>query len=336
MLVRSSLASGSRRLRACLLRRSMSSSSIIPVIDLGKPRHEAAEEIAQACREIGFLSIVNHGVAPELMARMQQTTEHYFDLQAEEKKQIEMSEEYPYGYSGFAEENLSAGYDEGGKPDLKECFAIGPSNPAAGMPLVRWPANPPEMREVWGEYWSSMDALSLRVLNLFGTALGQGDNWFDDKTLRHRSALRALNYPQQDAPPEPGQIRCGAHTDYGTITILKQDKTGGLQVRDRNHQWHDVPYMEDAFVLNLGDLMQRWTNDKWVSTLHRVVNPPTYKGNRRQSIAYFQNIDHDYLVECIPSCQSAEHPAKYPPILAWDHIMEKHLASTGGKPEIRE
>lgn len=104
-----------------------------------------------------------------------------------------------------------------------------------------------------------------------------------------------------------------------------------LQVRDRHQQWHDVPYMEDAFVVNLGDLMPRWTNDRWVSTLHRVVNPPFDNGNRRQSVAFFHNIDHDHLVECIPTCTSADNPPKYPPILFWDHLMEKHLASTGGK-----
>jgi len=247
-----------------------------------------------------------------------------------------MSETYPYGYVGVAEENLSAGYGEEidavNQPDLKESFTIGPSNPAAEMPPVMWPEHPAGFQPAWEAYWGEMDQLSGKVMSYMATALELEPEWFNDKRQRHRSALRALNYPAQKTAPQPGQIRAGAHTDYGAITILWQDENGGLQVRDRDNKWHDVPYMRDGFVINLGDLMERWTNDRWVSTLHRVVNPEGEKAkNRRQSVAFFHNVDHDYLVDCIPSCSSPEHPPKYAPILAWDHLMEKHLASTLAK-----
>jgi len=149
------------------------------------------------------------------------------------------------------------------------------------------------------------------------------ENWFADKTTRHRSALRALNYPEQTSLPADGQQRAGAHTDYGSLTILLQDSVGGLQVMAKDGQWKDVPYIPNSFVINIGDLMARWTNDKWVSTLHRVK--PLLP--RRQSIAFFQNINADYLVECIPTCLEPGGLPKYPPIKAWDHLIEKHTKS---------
>lgn len=310
---------------------SSSSGSGIPIIDMGLPRDEAVRQLGRACEEIGFFSIVNHQVPKEVMDNMWRETWNYFDLPVEEKKKIPQTEEYPYGYCGFQEENLSAGYSkEDSKPDPKECFAIGPHNPAALSPPIKWPARPLQFKPAWQAYWNHMEGLSNRILSLLALALKLPANWFEDKVLRHRSALRALSYPEVNPAPKAGEIRAGQHTDYGTITILKQDEVGGLQVRrdGRSDPWVNVPYMPDAFVVNLGDLMPRWTNDKWVSTLHRVVT--TDQNKRRQSVAFFHNIDHDHLVECIPTCQSPTNPPKYKPILFWDHLMEKHLASNAG------
>ena len=136
------------------------------------------------------------------------------------------------------------------------------------------------------------------------------------------------NYPKTKT--EPGQLRASAHTDYGTMTILLQDHTGGLQVQHRNEEeeiWMDATPLPGTLVVNLGDLMARWTNDKWVSTLHRVVEPTGVALQRRQSIAYFQNINADTLVECIPTCTSDKNPPKYAPIVAFDHLLSKHNAS---------
>ena len=145
------------------------------------------------------------------------------------------------------------------------------------------------------------------------------------------------NYPDLDKPPLPGQLRASAHTDYGTLTILlPDDAPGGLQVKARgDDRWLPVPHVPGAFVINLGDLMRRWTNDKWESTLHRVVPPPedAEGSTRRQSIAFFHNINADYVVECIPTCTDKDNPPKYPPITAQDHLMQKHLASLGKKHE---
>lgn len=142
------------------------------------------------------------------------------------------------------------------------------------------------------------------------------------------------NYPELDKAPLPGQMRASAHTDYGTLTILKPDDApGGLQVLPKDEDWMDVPYIPDAYVINLGDLMARWTNDKWISTSHRVVTPPVNPGRptRRQSIAFFHNINPDHVVTCISTCTGPKNPPKYPPIAAFDLLMQKHLASLGYK-----
>jgi len=171
-----------------------------------------------------------------------------------------------------------------------------------------------------------MEKLSARLLQCFALASELDENWFNDKIDRHRSALRTLNYPEQTSTPLPGQIRAGEHTDYGSLTILLQDKISGLQVKNKDGTWIDAQNVPNSFIINLGDLMQRWTNDRWVSTPHRVINSSP---QRRQSIAFFHNINADQMVECIPTCRDKNGQAKYPPITAWEHLIEKHKASTG-------
>jgi isopenicillin N synthase-like dioxygenase len=122
-----------------------------------------------------------------------------------------------------------------------------------------------------------------------------------------------------------------ACADYGSLTILLQDNVGGLQVRNRQSEWVDAVPRANSFVINLGDLMARWSNDRWVSTLHRVVQPPQAAAAppaRRQSMAFFHNINADQMVECIPTCTGPGNPPKYPPITAWDLLIEKHSKAT--------
>lgn len=311
-------------------------ATTVPTIDISRSDvKQVAREIGSACENIGFLTITGHGIPREVQHAMMQATRDFFDLSVSLKRVVSMTPEYPYGYSGYEEENLASGYGQQGKPDLKETFTIGPYNPAAGMPAIRWPdIGPPHLQPALLQYYQHMEKLSERMLQLFAVALDLQPNWFADKVDRHRSALRCLNYPPQSKQPDPGQVRAGAHTDYGSLTILLQDGTGGLQVLDKQGQWVDVPPVPESYVINIGDLMSRWTNDKWVSTLHRVVNPPSDRvitNKRRQSAAFFHNINHDYLVSCIPTCVTAEQPCKYAPITAWDHLMEKHLTSVQQK-----
>lgn len=313
----------------------------IPVIDLSGTfgsgpevaarRAEVAAQIDRACRDIGFFTIVGHGIPTADIDATWAATQEYFDLPVATKTAIGMDAEYPYGYSGFGAESLSKGYGEAGKPDPKEVFTIGPNNPAAGMPPVRWPSEPARFQSLWQQYYGNMESLSAHLLSLFALALRLPEDWFVGKIDRHRSALRALNYPKLEVALAAGEVRAGAHTDYGSLTILLQDGVGGLQVRNRAMQWVDAVPRPHAFVINLGDLMARWSNDRWVSTLHRVVQPPAAAAAppaRRQSMAFFHNLNADAVIECIPSCTSATNPPKYPPIKAWDLLIEKHNAAT--------
>ena len=163
-------------------------------------------------------------------------------------------------------------------------------------------------------------------MRIFALALDLPGEFFADKIDHPISALRIMNYPEQAVAPAAGQLRAGAHTDYGSLTILLQEAApGGLQVRAPDGVWHNVPAVPGTFVVNLGDLMARWTNDRWRSTLHRVVNPPTDAGGstRRQSIAFFHQPNWDAEIACLPGCLAPGELPKYPPVRSGPHLMSK-------------
>ena len=353
----------------------------IPLIDFGPfldgdeaTQRRVAREIGDACSTVGFLALRNHGVPPSAVAGVWDATRAFFDLdEATKQRGTAMvaeggDDDYPYGYIPMGGETLSQGREQeldgavagDAPPDLNESFAIGPlvpgdAHPALGIPPVpalKWPdaAAAPGFEAAWSNYYREMEALAARLLRGCALALDLPAGWFDDKVDRHRSALRALNYP--DLPdgwqPLPGQMRASAHTDYGGLTILLQEPApGGLQVRavrqgdtgddGAEAQWVPVAAPDDLgaeLVVNLGDLMRRWTNDRWASTLHRVVVPPPDRlgSCRRQSIAFFNNINPDFVVDSIPTCtDDTAGASRYEPIRAWDFLMEKHHAATGGK-----
>ena len=153
--------------------------------------------------------------------------------------------------------------------------------------------------------------------------------FFVDKLDHSPNALRAINYPERAVAPLPGQLRAGSHTDYGTLTVLRQDSVGGLQVLDHHDDWVPVESVPGAFVINIGDLMARWTNDRWRSTLHRVVDPPDGSGARarRQSMPFFQNANWSAEIACLPTCLGPGGAPKYQPVLAGPHLMEKFRRS---------
>jgi isopenicillin N synthase-like dioxygenase len=151
------------------------------------------------------------------------------------------------------------------------------------------------------------------------TGLGLDEGWFDPMIDRHTSAMRALNYPPMKGALD-GQLGASAHTDYGTLTILLADPTQrGLQVQGPDGEWMDAAPIPGSLVVNLGDAMSRWTNDRWRSTMHRVVVPT----RRRQSIAFFHNANWDATIECLPTCLSDGEAPRHGPIEAGPHLMQK-------------
>jgi isopenicillin N synthase-like dioxygenase len=163
-------------------------------------------------------------------------------------------------------------------------------------------------------------------MRIFAAGLGMDQHYFDGKIDRHITNFSVLHYPEQAKEPLPGQLRAGAHTDYGSLTILKPDNApGGLQVLNKDGQWIDVPTLPGTFVVNLGDLMAEWTNNRWVSTLHRVVNPPRDKalGSRRLSMAFFHQPNYDAAIECLPTCCDAARPPLYGRTTSGEHVWMK-------------
>jgi isopenicillin N synthase-like dioxygenase len=274
------------------------------------------------------------------------SAKEFFDLAPADKMQVPMTDSYPYGYE--QKEILSQSIeDESGKKviaaDWKETFQFCLNN-SDGKFVLRWPSKPKGFEQAASEYYRAMENLGAELMKIFALALELPIDWFDNKINNHQSALRILNYPHQDHVPEAGQVRASAHTDYGTLTILAADDApGGLEVQNHDGTWQSVKVSQSGakhdglnprvFVVNLGDLMQRWTNDRWRSTMHRVVNPPreiaeSGINTRRQSIAFFMNPNPDLLVE--PILLQNQAP-KYPPVLAQDHLLSKHYAAAKGK-----
>jgi isopenicillin N synthase-like dioxygenase len=175
------------------------------------------------------------------------------------------------------------------------------------------------------EYCAAMRSLTGHLARLSAMALNLNEDYFSPWYADPALALRFVNYPDQPNPPAPGQLRYGAHHDYGGLTILRQDAApGGLQIFV-DDAWCDVPIVPDAFVINVGDLMARWTNDRWRSTLHRVVNPDRALtgSTARLSMVAFTGPNETMPIACLPSCCSEERPPRYEPVVAGAYVQAK-------------
>lgn len=317
----------------------------VPVIDLApyftggaQGKEEVARQVDEACRSIGFLVITNHGIAPSLMARVSMASREFFALPLARKRAVDRPrDDAVRGYSAVGEEGLSYSLEEAAPGDLKESFSIGQTevpdddyHRAAGPHFEPnlWP-DVPDFRAAFIEYFAAMSELSRALMRIFALALELNEDFFDDKLDKHISMFRVLSYPPQPQDPLPGQLRAGAHSDYGSLTIVLPDDEG-LQVFNKAGQWVDVPLVEGALVVNIGDLMMQWTNDRWVSTLHRVVNPPRALSatNRRQSLVFFHQPNYDAMVECLPSCLEPGEVPRYAPVTSGDHLRTKFLKQT--------
>lgn len=320
------------------------SNSFIPVIDVSpyfagtqETKQRVAGQIGRACREVGFYVITGHGIDPKLIEDVEAVSREFFDLPVDEKMKVHIEATGGVGYAAMGDIALAHTRGQITPPDLNETFQIAKidaaddayfqGEAARGMvPMNRWPERPAALKALYTKYYSRMGALATSLMRLSALALGLPENYFDDKIDRHISRLNVRLYPEQKVAPLPGQLRAGAHTDYGTVTILKPgDTVGGLQIADASGNWHDVPMIAGSFVINLGDLMARWTNDRWLSTLHRVANPPEEAkgGSRRLSIVFFHHPNYDATISCLPTCVEAGCAPRYEPITVSDYYRMK-------------
>ena len=318
----------------------------VPVVDIAPFRagdpvaaRRVADRVGEACRDIGFLVISGHGIDAALVEGVDRTARAFFDLPLAEKMRVgRPAPDVTRGYIPVEGEAVAASRGEATPGDLNESLMIGPVDVPAGDPYFTapgagkhfhpnlWPERPADLRAAWTAYFRAMGDLAATVMRIFAAALDLAPDHFDGKIDRHISRLRVRNYPEQPAPPRPGQLRAGAHADYGSLTILKAEANpGGLEVCNQAGDWVEVPIVTGTFVVNIGELMARWTNDRWPATLHRVVNPPRAHalGSRRQSIVFFHNPNYDAEVRCIPSCTDSAHPPRYPVTTSGEHLRRQ-------------
>ena len=317
---------------------------------------DAPARMDRACRELGFFRIPAALVAPGAVDAAMADASAFFDLPEVEKSLVLFPEPgYPYGYSPFRFESLAGSLGDETPPDLKESLSVGPDCMGLALPAEmspeeawirspsQWPANPVSLRTSWEVCFRALAAVSDQLLSVMAVALDLPADYFSPLIDRPSSAMRALNYPSIDAPagaddradagtddrakgPAVGSLRAGAHSDYGTVTILATDEVPGLEVQRPDGSWQAVAHVPDTYVVNLGDSIAQWTNDRYRSTVHRVT---TVSSERRQSLAFFHTANWDATIECLPTCQSTDDPPRYPPVLAGPWLMKKFQASVG-------
>lgn len=295
----------------------------VPVIDIsgfenGKDavRTNIALAVSSALERTGFFVIKGHGFHPQVIPSLRDLCWQFFDLPLAEKLKSRKPIKGAWrGYVTAADENLSYMSDEELPAALKEFFGFGQFDHGndpyyqqdfaeVAFPPNVWPDRPVEFKAAATQFYREMEMLTEGVLRIFEKGLGLTEGFFRDKFDHHSATVRLLNYPNQVEEPLPGQLRCAAHNDFGAITLLAvDDAPGGLLVQSRTGKWLDIPSVADGIVLNLGDLMMGWTNDRWRSGLHRVVNPPRDMtgSTRRLSLAYFANPNYDVVIECLPA-----------------------------------
>jgi isopenicillin N synthase-like dioxygenase len=296
------------------------SSMALAIVDLAQEA-TAGAAIDHGFATHGFLQFANFAVDGRLLAAVFRESQAFFALPEVEKRRFAYrSASENFGYQGLREENL----DPAAAPDLKETFTMR-NLVHRPMPQDRWPSS--GFREVMTGFFAQALSAAQAVQRVMARQLGEAEDFFVRLHSGENVTLRLLHYP---ACPAGDQIGAGAHTDYGFMTLVFQDGAGGLQVLGQDTRWLDVAPGEGLAVVNSGDLLERWTNGRYRSTLHRVI-PPTH--GERFSIALFIDPDSHALVEALPACVSPDNPARHGPITAGENLQTKLEASHKGRFE---
>ena len=306
-------------------------------------RDRVAEQIDQACRDVGFIQITGHGVPDDVLAGLAEAMDAFFDLPIDEKTSYVRPPWENRGYSAPRSESLSlsAGVESASQMnDFFEAYNIGSTtsdHPGVSMPEHyapnTWPALSGFEARV-AAYAEEAERVAETMVEIFTDALRLPRGFFDALTDKSINVLRMNNYalPAGTEIALDGDLTgMGEHTDFGIVTVLWADQAPGLQVLGADGLWHDVSPADGALLINLGDLMARWTNERWMSTLHRV-KPPIIDGmiQRRRSAAFFHDGNADAVVETLAACVDAEHPNLYAPVTIAEHIAAKLAGSRVG------
>lgn len=330
----------------------MSDEFIVPTIDVSawvdgddtaRDAIAAAAAVDEAGRTVGFMQIVGHGIDPAVVDGLTRAMDDFFDQPVDDKLPlVPPRPSINRGYAGTKSERLSYSVGVDSPADLFEAFNVGASRddfPELDLTGDEYAPNlwpdaevVPSFR-VGVEAWFAEAATLARVMtSIFARALGVEPRFFEPFTDHSIDVMRMVNYALEPGTEiEPGQLGMGAHTDYGIVTVLWADAVPGLQILDPQGEWHDVQPGEGALLINLGDLLARWTNDRYVSTMHRVVPPVGADGRslRRRSAAFFHDGNADALISTIDSCRTDEGESAYDDVTVAEHLFQKLNGSRG-------
>ena len=300
----------------------------IPILDTGVLRDgdprgvpRLAAAMRAASETAGFFYVRNHGIPATVFTRAQRAAASFFARPEDEKVKVRVNHLHR-GYVGFGQTKLS----DDARTDLKESFVWGLELPAddpdvaAGKGLMgpnQWPAEMAEFQSALMGFYDALSALALRLLRPLAVGIDLPEDWFVERFTKPLARGAVLRYPPQPPSAPEDQFGTSAHTDYGGITLVWQDGNGGIEVRNPLGAWVPAKPIPDTLVVNIGDLLERWTNHRFASNLHRVTNS---SGRERYSMALFFDPNFDTSIECIGTCTGADDPPRYAPVRCGDYV----------------
>ena len=316
--------------------RSMSVIDVSPIFSTDRRSRaweaaveQIAESIFNACRDTGFFYIANHGVPGDLIQQVLDANREFHARPDAEKMALKVNQ-WLRGYQPMASTQMrsSARFEPASAPNQLESFIVSDEVPPDHPHYKKrdfagpnqWP-DEPIFRKTVESYFDAMRSLAMRLLPVFSVAVGKAPAFFDRFFDPPHATLRLVHYPPSPADRPPDHMGIYPHTDYGFFTILAQDDVGGLEIQHINGTWVDAPPVADAFVVNIGDAMARWTNDAFNSSPHRVTNKSTERD--RYSAALFFDPNHDTIIRCLEGFSDIGAQPKYAPIAFSDYYRER-------------
>jgi isopenicillin N synthase-like dioxygenase len=323
----------------------------VPVIDISSfrmpyadadARSSVVRQVDAAARDVGFMQITGHGIAETTLSEFISAADAFFALDPAAKARYRGPAGINRGYTPPKAESLANSLGLAAAADLFEAMNVG--TPAADFPGLDlpediyagnvYPDEVPGFEAAVTAWFAAAGRVARTMVRIFGVALGGREDYFERFTDHSVDVLRMNSYrlPAPDTELEPDQLGMGAHTDYGIVTVLWADRVPGLEIHGADGRWHPVLPAGGALLVNLGDALARWTNEEWISTLHRVA-APRVDGTlvRRRSAAYFHDGNVDAVIECLPGCVTAARPARYEPVTVGEHLAAKLAGSRGGE-----
>jgi isopenicillin N synthase-like dioxygenase len=311
----------------------------IPVVDIGAllagvpgARQSVAEQVARTCEDTGFLVIANHGIDQRLIDDAFAAASMFFDLPEARKVELKVGD-LNIGYLPYGAQIVrTSKVNHNTQPNLSESFYIvtdrAEDDPeiVAGNPLYgmnRWPAELPAFRRATLAYFEAMRPLARQMVSIIATALGVPDDYFDVDFSEPTCTLRLIRYPSHDSAAD-NQFGFAPHIDTSFLTLLAQSALPGLEVRTREGEWIRPPAIAGTFVVNTGEMLSRYSNDRFKPTPHRVINA---NNALRHAIPFFYGPGLDAVIRPVSTCVSADNPARYEPLLYADHRRKLNLTN---------